>query len=167
MKTLETLSCQLVKQLTERNLKIVFAESCSGGLLAASISSVPGASACFAGSAVTYRDEVKAGWLNVCEKILREKSAVCREVAVQMAEGVLRTTPSASIGVATTGYLGPNSPAGQDGTAFIAISALFNGEPNTICKHISLTATKRPERQQEVVQLALQWVVTYFETAKT
>ncbi len=101
---------RLVEILRRLDAKIVFAESCTAGLAAATLARIPGVSAYFCGSAVTYRDEVKTAWVGVDPGLIQQQTAVCEKVAKEMAEGVLNRTPSASIAVAITGHLGPNVP---------------------------------------------------------
>ncbi len=72
---------------------------------------------------MTYRDEVKAEWVGVSAELIEEKTAVCQEVAQQMAVGVLNRTLSASFSVAITGHLGPNAPLGLDGVAYVGFAA--------------------------------------------
>lgn len=90
-----------------RGLRIVTAESCTGGLVAARLTSVPGSSASFVGSVVAYADAVKTAELDVSEELLAEHGAVSPEVAEAMAEGARRRL-GADIAVAVTGVAGPD-----------------------------------------------------------
>ncbi len=100
---------QLVQQLERKQLKLVLAESCTGGLVAAELAKVPGVSNWLCGSAVTYRSETKSAWLGIDPAIIDRYTAVSQEVAIQMVEGVLRHTPEADISAAVTGHLGPQA----------------------------------------------------------
>ena len=108
---------QLLTVLQQRQLKIVFAESCTCGLLAATIGRVPGASQVVCGSAVTYRNATKAEWLRIDPAILADPAVgpVSEIVAREMAWQVLQQTPEADLAVSVTGHLGPGAPAEQDG----------------------------------------------------
>ena len=98
------------------------AESLTGGLLAAELVSVPGASAAFRGSVTAYATELKASVLGVDAALLAARGAVDAEVARQMAEGVRRLM-HADWGVATTGVAGPDPQDGQPvGTVFVAVA---------------------------------------------
>jgi nicotinamide-nucleotide amidase len=89
-----------------RGLRIATAESCTGGLVAAKLTSVPGSSESFVGSVVAYADEVKRSELAVPEELLAEHGAVSAEVAAAMAEGA-RVRLDADVAVAVTGIAGP------------------------------------------------------------
>jgi len=109
--------------LHERRLTIAFAESCTGGLLGAALTAVPGASDYVVGGVIAYADAVKSDMLGVSRHLLAEEGAVSEDVAVAMAEGV-RERLAADIGVAITGVAGPGAePAGKPaGLAFVAVS---------------------------------------------
>ncbi len=109
--------------LKARGETVTFAESCTGGLLAARLVSVPGASEVFLESHVTYADAVKARVLGVARGVLEAYTAVSVPVARQMAEGALRIS-GADWAVATTGYAGPDGGADGTpaGTVFVAVA---------------------------------------------
>jgi nicotinamide-nucleotide amidase len=90
-----------------RNLTIVTAESCTAGKLSALLSEAPGAGEHLHGSFVTYTKANKVEALGVDAGLLKAKGAVCREVAVAMAEGALHRSP-ADVAVAITGVAGPD-----------------------------------------------------------
>jgi PncC family amidohydrolase len=94
----------------KRNLTIVTAESCTAGMLSTILSQAPGASEHLHGGFVTYTKENKTKVLGVSERLLTEKSAVCPDVAMAMAEGALKRSP-ADLAVAVTG--GGRSGAGR------------------------------------------------------
>jgi nicotinamide-nucleotide amidase len=89
-----------------RGLKLATAESCTGGLVAARLTEVPGSSASFVGGIVSYADEVKRSELDVPEELLAQHGAVSAEVAAAMAEGARRRL-RADVAVAVTGVAGP------------------------------------------------------------
>jgi len=89
-----------------RGLRLGTAESCTGGLVAARLTDVPGSSDVFAGSVIAYADEVKIGQLGVPEELLAEHGAVSAEVAAAMAEGI-RSRLGVDVGIAVTGVAGP------------------------------------------------------------
>jgi nicotinamide-nucleotide amidase len=108
--------------LRARGWTIATAESLTGGLVAASLTAVPGASASMRGGVVAYATDVKATVLGVDAELLAEVGAVHAHVASQMAEGV-RKVLSAHVGIATTGVAGPDSQDGQPvGTVFVAVA---------------------------------------------
>ena len=89
-----------------RGLRVATAESCTGGMVAARLTDVPGSSASFVGAVVAYADEVKRDELGVSEELLAEHGAVSAEVAAAMAEGARRRL-GADVAVAVTGVAGP------------------------------------------------------------
>jgi nicotinamide-nucleotide amidase len=89
-----------------RGLRLATAESCTGGLVAARLTDVPGASDAFAGAVVAYANDVKTRELGVPEAMLAVHGAVSREVAAAMAAGV-RDRLRADVGIAVTGVAGP------------------------------------------------------------
>ncbi|GAA2147893.1 CinA family protein [Kitasatospora kazusensis] len=108
--------------LRERGATVAVAESLTGGLLAAALVDVPGASAGFRGSVTAYATEVKASVLGVDEGLLAVRGPVDPVVARQMAEGVRRLL-GATYGVATTGVAGPEPQDGQPvGTVHLAVA---------------------------------------------
>jgi nicotinamide-nucleotide amidase len=148
---------QLVRLLEQNRQKLVLAESCTGGLIAAELAKVPGVSNWLCGSAVTYRSETKTAWLDVDAAVIQRHTAVCTEVAGQMVQGVLRITPEADIAAAITGHLGPDAPADFDGVVFIA-TALRGDTSPTISRH-QLMSAARIDRQREAAKLVLQQLI--------
>lgn len=114
--------------LRERGLKIATAESCTGGMVADTITNVPGSSDYFLGGVVAYSYEAKVTLLHVSWDVLRAYGAVSREVVVEMARGV-RTILGADMGVSVSGIAGPGGglPEKPVGTTWICLSTT-NGE---------------------------------------
>ncbi|MEG2061090.1 MAG: competence/damage-inducible protein A [Alistipes sp.] len=111
------------KTLTERQLTLATAESCTGGTIATRFTAMPGASAYFLGGVVAYSNAVKSDLLGVNSADIARYGAVSKEVARQMAEGARRVT-GADYALATTGIAGPTG--GTDtkpvGTVWIAVA---------------------------------------------
>jgi len=82
------------------------AESCTGGRIAESLISIPGASKYFKGGVVCYVDEIKERLLDVDAQVLEEQTAVCEEVARQMVKGACKTL-NTDLAIAATGFAGP------------------------------------------------------------
>jgi nicotinamide-nucleotide amidase len=93
--------------LTENQATIAVAESCTGGLLAERITTLPGSSAYFLGGVVCYSNELKSRLVGVPAEMIAAKGAVSSEVAVALADGIRKRT-GATIGVGITGIAGPN-----------------------------------------------------------
>lgn len=119
----------ICKNLLEKDLKIATAESCTGGLIAGSITSVSGSSACFDCGVVTYSNEQKQKLLGVKNESLETYGAVSFEVAREMAEGVRRIS-GADIGVSVTGIAGPTggTPEKPVGTVWIGIASKMSSD---------------------------------------
>jgi nicotinamide-nucleotide amidase len=92
--------------LSDRELKIAVAESCTGGLIGSMLTNISGSSNYFERGIISYSNASKVEILKVNEDTIAELGAVSREVAMQMAEGV-KSTSGADIGLATTGIMGP------------------------------------------------------------
>ncbi len=115
-------AAKLAPLLKKKKLKLVFAESCTGGMISAQLAEVPGISDFLCGSAVVYRNETKSNWLGISRKTLKNPGPVSRTVAEGMAKKVLERTPEADLSASITGYLGPTSPRGKDGQVFIGLA---------------------------------------------
>lgn len=112
----------LVGALRARDLTVALAESLTGGLVAAALTDVPGASAVVRGGVVAYATDLKASVLGVDAALLERVGAVDAEVAAGMAEGVRRLL-AADYGVSTTGVAGPDPADGRAvGTVFVAVA---------------------------------------------
>lgn len=112
---------ELGECLRVENDFLATAESCTGGLLASTLTDSPGSSEWFAGSVVAYSNEVKSNLLGVQPAILEEHGAVSEPVVLAMAEGVLKTV-GASVSVAISGIAGPSggTPDKPVGTVWMA-----------------------------------------------
>ncbi len=106
-----------------RQATLALAESCTGGLVAERITSVPGSSRSFLGGAVVYSDELKTGLAGVPAELIAEHGAVSEEVAKAMASGIRQRT-GATIGVGITGIAGPSGGTEDKpvGLVYIAVS---------------------------------------------
>lgn len=113
----------LVALLSERNLTLSTAESCTGGLIASAIVDVPGASAVFWGGAIAYTEAIKSSLLGVPEDVIRERGVVSRDVAALMAEGARRRFGT-DLAVSTTGVAGPGggTPEAPVGRVYIGVA---------------------------------------------
>ena len=109
------------KLLIDKKLTLGIAESCTGGYVSAQITKVPGSSAYFQGSIVSYSNDVKVKQLGVSPDTLAQHGAVSEETIRQMAEGV-RKVLNTDIGIATSGIAGPDggTPDKPVGTIWIA-----------------------------------------------
>ena len=139
---------QLHDLCIEKKVSIATAESCTAGLLAAKITSIPGASSFFKGGIIAYQNDIKINHLGVSKSLIKEKTEVCAEVVQQMAQGV-RNKFSADFSVATSGYAGPTggSELNPIGTVFIAISS----KEKTISKRFVFLGDRESVVSQSVI----------------
>jgi len=120
----ETLESVVGRMLVERGLTISTAESCTGGLIAARLTDVPGSSAYFVRGYVTYSNQAKVEALGVNTALIEEHGAVSDEVARAMAEGCRRAAAT-DMAIGVTGIAGPtggNPPEKPIGLVYIALA---------------------------------------------
>jgi nicotinamide-nucleotide amidase len=154
---LTELAIHLADLLAKYHRRLVLAESCTGGLVAATLAGVPGISNHFCGSAVTYRDATKVSWLSVDAPTIASQTSVCQDVAQMMAVGVLAKTNEADLAASVTGHLGPNAPLGMDGLIYVGIAdrtklVLFSAKLQTAGRH---------NRQREATVFVFQKTIAY------
>lgn len=113
---------EINQKLSQENLKITCAESCTGGLLSGLFTEIEGSSKIFDRGFVVYSNQSKIDLLNVDKKLLEEFGAVSEEVALAMARGALENS-QANIAIAITGIAGPTGATldKKVGTIFIAL----------------------------------------------
>ena len=119
----QTIEVMIGKQLAQTNTTLATAESCTGGKIAQVITSVPGASAYFKGSIVSYATESKINVLNISPELIEKYSVVSKEVATEMAVQAKKLMKT-DFAIATTGNAGPSKGDAnvQVGTVCIAIA---------------------------------------------
>ena len=119
----EVLCALVAEALLKKGFKLVTAESCTGGMIAAACTDLAGSSAWFERGFVTYSNDAKTELLGVEERVLRRAGAVCGPVAQAMAEGALAHS-RAQVAVAVTGVAGPTggSPAKPVGTVWFGFA---------------------------------------------
>ncbi|MCD7807363.1 MAG: CinA family protein [Lachnospiraceae bacterium] len=142
---------RIVHLCIDRKLKITCAESCTGGLLAARLVSVAGASECFERSFVTYSDMAKHEELLVSLDTLSKWTAVSEQAAREMAMGA-RKRARADIALSVTGYAGPDSGNGETvGLVYIGCA-----EPDRVFVKRQLFLGERNEIREQAAERALE-----------
>lgn len=136
--------------LKEKGRTLATAESCTGGAVAALVTSVSGSSAYFLGSVVAYSNEVKEKMLGVKYSTLEKHGAVSEQTVIEMAEGV-RLSLGSDIGIATTGVAGPTGATSEKpvGTVWIA----YSDATKTIAKKLQLTSERSLNIKLTVTQV--------------
>ncbi|MCX7950964.1 MAG: competence/damage-inducible protein A [Clostridiales bacterium] len=122
-KTLEEVVAEL---LVKNNLKIAVAESCTGGLVASKLVNYPGISNVLIEGVVTYSNESKKRRLNVSDETLKQHGAVSYQTAIEMAEGVAKTS-GADIGISTTGIAGPGGGTPKKPVGLVYLGVYIKG----------------------------------------
>ncbi|MEO3802751.1 CinA family protein [Nonomuraea sp. B1E8] len=114
-------AAEVLRLLVAQNATVAVAESLTGGLIGAAITSVSGASEAFVGGVISYATDLKRELLGVPGDLLRREGAVHPEVAAAMAAGVARVC-GATYGLAVTGVAGPEPQDGRPvGTVHVAV----------------------------------------------
>ena len=119
----EEIESTVVELLKNNNLMFSCVESCTGGLLAEKITSVPGASKVFTGGCVTYTNQAKINFVNVSQETLSMYSAVSKQTAMEMVEGI-QSISGADVAVSITGYAGPKSEESDEPVGLVYIGII-------------------------------------------
>ena len=134
-----------------RKLKLALAESCTGGLIGAALTEIPGSSDIFDRGYVTYSNKAKATMLGVPTETLRKFGAVSAETVRAMAEGAL-AKPGADVTVAVTGIAGPGGSGPDKPVGLVHFAAARRG--NTLHKEIRFGDLGRSEVRRRSVLAA-------------
>jgi nicotinamide-nucleotide amidase len=117
---------EFIALCTARKLKVATAESCTGGLIAAMLTEVPGSSAVVDRGFVTYSNEAKAEMLGVDDALIAEVGAVSAEIARAMVQGAVARS-HADLAVAVTGIAGPDGGAPSKPVGLVHLAAMRRG----------------------------------------
>ena len=145
-------SATLLARLDAAGLKLATAESCTGGLIAASLTELAGASHVFERGFVTYSNEAKIEQLEVSADMIAGHGAVSAEVAGAMARGVLAHS-RADIAIAVTGIAGPGGGTAEKPVGLVYVAGVRRGAAAQVERHIF--AGNRGEIRAAAVQAAL------------
>jgi nicotinamide-nucleotide amidase len=127
----DDLAALMLAACRERGATIGLAESCTGGLVGARLTAIPGSSTVLQGGVIAYANEVKTGLLGVSAEVIAQHGAVSEPVARAMASGV-RLSLGTSIGLAVTGIAGPDggTPEKPVGTVWVAVD--YDGDVHAV-----------------------------------
>ena len=155
---MKKLSQKLVKLLTKKRLKISFAESCTGGLLSSSITSISGSSKIFSIGFVTYSNQSKISILKVPKNIIRKHGAVSYETCLAMVKNLSKISKT-NISVSITGIAGPKGKTKMKpvGLVFIGIKK----DNKTLIRKYLFENKKRNSIQRKAVSKALNLVLSF------
>jgi nicotinamide-nucleotide amidase len=158
---IQAAATRLVRKLKSGGFSLTIAESCTGGLLASTLTDITGASAWFRQSWVTYANEAKIEVLGVDPDDLNTRGAVSAKVAIQMAQGALKAA-KADYAISVTGIAGPTNEGSSKpvGTVYVGIASRFWAE----AKRTQIGGT-RAENKNGFVHFALRTAMECFEAA--
>lgn len=125
----------ILESARQKKLKIATAESCTGGLIAAMLTAIPGSSDVFERGFVTYTNESKHQLLGVANSLFEQHGAVSEDVVKAMAEGALKHS-LADVSVATTGVAGPTGGTEDKPVGLVYFAVMFKGQTAIAQKHI-------------------------------
>jgi len=145
-------AAKLLALFRAQGKKIVTAESCTGGLLAARLTDIPGASDVFERGWITYSNTAKHEELGVASTLIEQFGAVSAEVAYAMAEGAL-THSRADVGLAITGIAGPGGGSAEKPVGLVFIACAKRNGRVSVDRH--LLAGDRSKIRESAVEQAL------------
>ena len=154
---MKKLSERIVKLLQKKKLKISFAESCTGGLLASSVTKISGSSKIFTLGLVTYSNQAKINILKVPKGIIKKYGAVSYETCLSMVKNLNRISKT-SISVSITGVAGPNGGSKEKPVGLVYIGLIKNNK--TLVKKYLFKNKKRDSFQKTTVSKALNLVLS-------
>ena len=153
---MSNLSLKLVKLLTKKKLIVSFAESCTGGLLASSITSISGSSKVFNMGLVTYSNNAKVRLLKVPKETIKKYGAVSYETCLSMIKNLSKISKS-NISISITGIAGPNGGTKEKPVGLVYIG-LKKGSKSIIKKNL-FKGKKRISIQKATVNQALRMIL--------
>ena len=151
---------KLVKLLSKKNLKISFAESCTGGLLSSSITSISGSSKVFTIGLITYSNQAKIKLLNVNKKTILKHGAVSYETCLSMVKNLSKISKT-NISVSITGVAGPKGGTKQKPVGLVYIG-IKKGSKTLVKKNL-FKSNKRTSIQKNAVNKALNLVLSFIK----
>lgn len=155
------LASKIVENSKKLGLKVVTAESCTGGLVSSAITSIPGSSEIYDCGFITYSYESKTDILRVDPNLIQECGAVSKEVAIEMALGAMRLS-NADISVALTGIAGPSGATETKPIGLVHFATLYEGELVTSDK---IFKGNRDEIRDQASVYALQMILDIIKKA--
>ena len=153
---MNNLSSKIVRLLAKKRLTVSFAESCTGGLLASSITSISGSSKVFNMGLVTYSNIAKVKLLKVPKKTITKYGAVSHETCRSMVKNLSKISKS-NISISITGVAGPNGGTKEKPVGLVYIG--FKKGSKTIIKKNLFKSKKRNSIQKATVNKALKMIL--------
>ena len=136
MTALASIAEQVLARATKADIMLTCAESCTGGMVAAALTDISGASSVLDRGFVTYSNEAKIDLLGVQEDTLLAHGAVSSETAMEMAAGALTAAPGTALAVAITGIAGPGGGSVEKPVGLVWFGLAMTGEAPVTEHHI-------------------------------
>ena len=155
---MKKLSRKVVKLLSKKNLKISFAESCTGGLLSSCITSISGSSKVFTLGLITYSNQAKINILKVPKEIIIKHGAVSYETCLYMVKNLNKISKT-NISVSITGVAGPSGGTKQKPVGLVYIG--IKKDNKTLVKRYLFKNKKRNSIQRATVNKALYLILSF------
>ena len=155
---MKKLSQKVVKLLSKKRLKISFAESCTGGLLSSSITSISGSSKVFTLGLVTYSNQAKINILKVPKKIIMKHGAVSYETCLSMVKNLYKISRT-NISISITGVAGPNGGTKQKPVGLVFIGVKKGNK--TLVKKFLFKNRTRNSIQRSTVNKSLNLILSF------
>ena len=127
--TISELAEAIIKLASEKNVILVLAESCTGGMIAAALTDIAGSSAVLDRGLVTYSNQAKQDLLGISDDIFASYGAVSAETAIAMTTGALSKTPAAQLAASVTGIAGPGGGSQDKPIGLVHFSCQWRGKP--------------------------------------
>ena len=153
----------VLRAARHKKIRIATAESCTGGLISACLTEIPGSSDVFERGFVVYSNDAKMTNLNVSRKTIMDFGAVSAETALEMAEGALSAS-HADLAVSVTGIAGPDGGSAEKpvGLVYLGVSLRRNGKSRTLKNNFT---GNRAEIRLKAVEAALTALLKEIESA--
>ncbi|MEO0329142.1 MAG: CinA family protein [Pseudomonadota bacterium] len=151
---------ELVKAFSRQGKTVTTAESCTGGMIGAALTSVAGSSDVYKSGLITYSNEAKITYLNVEPDTLSEHGAVSSQTAAQMAIGALEAA-KADAAVAVTGIAGPGGGSEEKPVGLVFISVASADEEGAYVERLEFGDIGRQQVRLETTRQALEMLLAY------
>ena len=147
--TVSDLAKAIINLASEKNVVFVLAESCTGGMIAAALTDIPGSSAVLDRGLVTYSNQAKQDLLGISDDILASYGAVSAETAIAMTTGALLKTPAARLAASVTGIAGPGGGSQDKPVGLVHFSCQWRGKP-AVHDHQTFTGDRDSVRKKSL-----------------
>ncbi|SRR5690625_75459 len=164
IESIDTLAQAVGARLQALGHTVTTAESCTGGLIAGALTSVPGSSAWFHGGLVTYDNALKIEWLGVAPDVLEQQGAVSEAVVAAMAQGALQRA-KANWAIAVSGIAGPGGAVPGKPVGTVCLGLARRGQPAVVHTATQHFAGDRSAVREATVAAALRGLLQHLDAA--